>query len=236
MGGGLCKTQTTAVSTSPHPPSSIPNTPPAQEPPVSTPPSQPPQVPPPEMSTDSEVKPGHTWEGKKLPNVVFRTRVRDDSIQPNPFKWKDVTTDDLFKGKKVVLLALPGAFTPTCSSTHLPGYDQHYEDFKKLGIDEVICLSVNDAFVMFQWAKHLNVKSPIFMLPDGNGDFTKGVGMLVKKSNLGFGLRSWRYSMYVEDGVCKKHFMEDGFADDHPEDPFAVSDAETMLNYLKSKQ
>eukprot|EP00026_Physarum_polycephalum_P016162 Phypoly_transcript_17014.p1 GENE.Phypoly_transcript_17014~~Phypoly_transcript_17014.p1 ORF type:complete len:239 (-),score=37.73 Phypoly_transcript_17014:68-784(-) len=178
---------------------------------------------------------GGSCEGKKVPNVTFRTRVRDDTIKPNPFKWKDVTTDDLFKGKKVVVLSLPGAFTPTCSSTHLPGYDQKFEEFKKLGVDNIICVSVNDAFVMYQWGQNLGVKN-VFLLPDGNGEFTEKLGMLVKKSNLGFGLRSWRYSMYVEDGVVKKQFIEKGFSDDHGEDPFHVSDADTMLNYLKNRK
>jgi len=178
---------------------------------------------------------GGNAEGKKLPQVTFRTRVRDPTIEgTNPFKWQDRTTDDLFKNKKIVVLALPGAFTPTCSSTHLPGYDAKYDEFKALGIDEVICLSVNDAFVMYQWGKNLGLKN-VFLLPDGNGEFTKALGMLVTKSNLGFGLRSWRYSMYVEDGQIKKMFQEPGFADDFGEDPFEQSDADTMLNYLKSK-
>jgi len=175
---------------------------------------------------------GTTSEGKKVPQVTFRTRVRDDSIGgPNPFKWKDVTTDDIFKGKKVVVVSLPGAFTPTCTNSHLPGYDTKYEEFKKLGVDQVICVSVNDAFVMFQWGKHLNLKN-VFLVPDGNGEFTHGLGMLVNKSNLGFGFRSWRYSMYVEDGVVKKQFIEPGFVDDHTEDPFTNTDAVTMLKYL----
>lgn len=177
---------------------------------------------------------GAICEGKKLPHVVFRTRVRDESQKQNPFAWKDVSTEDLFKGKKIVLLGLPGAFTPTCSTTHLPGYDKKIEEFKKAGVDQVICISVNDAFVMFQWAKHLDVNN-IFMLPDGNGEFTEKIGMLVTKSNLGFGLRSWRYSMYVDDMVVKKQFVEKGFADDFGEDPFEVSDADTMLNYLQKK-
>lgn len=169
----------------------------------------------------------------RVPNVVFKTRVRDESVEgPNPFRWQDLTTQDIFGGKRVVLLALPGAFTPTCSSTHLPRYDELYEEFKSLGVDEVICLSVNDAFVMFQWAKHLGVKN-VFMLPDGNGDFTRKMGMLVNKSNLGFGMRSWRYSMVVNNCQIEKIFIEPDFDDNCPLDPFEVSDAETMLAYLK---
>ena len=130
-----------------------------------------------------------------VPNVVFKTRVRDESMGgSNPFRWQDVTTADVFKGKKIVIVALPGAFTPTCSSTHLPGYEAKYQEFKDQGVDEIYCLSVNDAFTMFQWGKHLGVQH-IKMLPDGNGDFTRFMGMLVKKENLGFGQRSWRYSM-----------------------------------------
>lgn len=175
-------------------------------------------------------------EVKNVPNVVFKTRVRDESVDgPNPYRWEDVSSDDIFKGKKVVVFALPGAFTPTCSSTHLPGYEAAYDDLKALGVDEVYCLSVNDAFVMFQWAKH-QVVEKVKMLPDGSGDFTKGMGMLVKKDNLGFGDRSWRYSMYVEDGAVKKIFSEMGFSDNCELDPFEVSDAQTMLNYLKENK
>jgi len=171
----------------------------------------------------------------KVPDVVFKTRVRDESIGgENPYRWQDVTSDEIFKGKKIVLFALPGAYTPTCSSAHLPGYEANYDEFKKLGVDEVICLSVNDAFVMFQWGKFQNV-SKVKLLPDGTGDFTRGMGMMVKKDNLGFGERSWRYSMYVEDGEIKKMFIEPGFKDNDPEDPFEVSDANAMLNYLRNK-
>ncbi|MBU2862824.1 peroxiredoxin [Reinekea forsetii] len=171
---------------------------------------------------------------KTVPNVTFKTRVRDESIGgDNPFKWQDVTTDDIFKGKSVVLFSLPGAFTPTCSSTHLPGYEEKYEELKALGVDEVYCLSVNDAFTMFQWSKNLGV-SKVKMLPDGNGDFTRGMNMLVKKENLGFGDRSWRYSMHVVDGEVKELFAEDGKMDNCPEDPFECSDVNTMMNYLKN--
>jgi thioredoxin-dependent peroxiredoxin len=173
-------------------------------------------------------------ENSQVPQVTFKTRVRDESIGgENPFRWQDLTTDDVFKGKKVVVFSLPGAFTPTCSSTHAPGYEAKYDEFKALGIDEVVCISVNDAFVMYQWKKHMGLEK-IFMLPDGNADFTRAMGMLVKKTNVGFGDRSWRYSMYVEDGTIKKMFIEPEFGDNCPTDPFEVSDADTMLNYLKS--
>lgn len=137
----------------------------------------------------------HKLVGTKVPSVTFKTRVRDEAVGgENPYRWQDVTTESIFDGKKVVVFSLPGAFTPTCSSTHAPGYEAKYDEFKKLGIDEVYCLSVNDAFVMKQWADKLGVEK-VKMLPDGNAEFTRGMEMLVKKENLGFGDRSWRYSM-----------------------------------------
>ena len=172
-------------------------------------------------------------EGVRVPEVTFKTRVRDESVGgDNPYRWQDVSSSEIFNGKKIVVFGLPGAFTPTCSSTHLPGFEAKYDEFKMLGIDEVYCLSVNDAFVMKQWADKLGVKK-VKMLPDGNGEFARGMGMLVKKENLGFGERSWRYSMFVEDGLIKKLFIEPGFSDDCPDDPFEVSDADTLLAYLK---
>ncbi len=172
---------------------------------------------------------------KTVPDVVFKTRVRDESVGgENPFRWQDRTTEELFGGKRVVVFALPGAFTPTCSSTHLPGYEKHYDEIKALGVDEVYCLSVNDAFVMFQWGKHQGVQK-VVLLPDGNGEFTRKMGMLVEKSNLGFGMRSWRYSMVVDDKQVEKMFVEPGLSDDCPTDPFEVSDADTMLAYLRGR-
>ena len=169
-----------------------------------------------------------------VPNVVFKTRVRDESIGgDNPFRWEDVSTDAIFKNKKVVVFSLPGAFTPTCSSTHLPGFEKHYDEIKALNVDEIYCLSVNDAFVMYQWGKHQGVEK-VKLLPDGNGDFTRGMGMLVKKENLGFGMRSWRYSMFVDNGEVKQLFSEAGKDDNFGADPFEVSDVDTMLKYLKS--
>src|SRR3954466_6715654 len=158
-------------------------------------------------------------EGKRVPQVTFRTR-RDG-------QWKDVTTDQIFKGRNVILFALPGAYTPTCSSTHLPRYNELASTFRKLGIDDIVCLSVNDAFVMSEWQRDQNAPNITF-IPDGNGEFSEKMGMLVDKRDLGFGKRSWRYSMLVRDGVIEKMFIE-------PEkegDPFEVSDADTMLQYL----
>jgi peroxiredoxin len=168
-------------------------------------------------------------EGAKVPQVTFKTRVRDESIGgENPYRWQDATSDEIFNGKTVVIFGLPGAFTPTCSSTHAPGFEQKYDDLKAAGADEVYCVSVNDAFVMKQWADKLGI-SKVKMLPDGNADFTRGMGMLVQKQNLGFGDRSWRYSMLVKDGTIEKLFVEPGLMHNCEEDPFTVSDADTML-------
>lgn len=170
---------------------------------------------------------------ERVPDVVFKTRVRDESVSgPNPFRWQDRTTQEIFGGKRVVVFSLPGAFTPTCSTSHLPRYEELYPELRSLGIDQVICISVNDAFVMFQWGKQQGAEN-VFLLPDGNGEFTRKMGMLVDKSNIGFGMRSWRYSMVVDDGKIEKIFIEPGFDDNCPSDPFEVSDADTMLGYLK---
>jgi glutaredoxin-like protein len=158
-------------------------------------------------------------EGQKVPQVTFRTR--------QDHEWVDVTTDDVFKGKTVIVFALPGAFTPTCSSTHVPRYNQLAPVLKQNGVDEIICVSVNDAFVMNEWKAEQHADNITF-LPDGNGDFSRGMGMLVEKNDLGFGERSWRYSMLVKDGVIEKMFIEP----DVPGDPFEVSDADTMLAYV----
>jgi thioredoxin-dependent peroxiredoxin len=170
-------------------------------------------------------------ENTHIPSVTFKTRMKNSE---GNFEWKDLTTEEVFSNKNVVVFSLPGAFTPTCSSTHLPGYEAMFDEFKALGVNEVYCLSVNDAFVMNAWAKAQDAQN-VKMLPDGNGELTRKLGMLVKKENLGFGLRSWRYSMYVENGIIKKAFAEKEFGDDCPSDPFEVSDANTMLEYLKTK-
>lgn len=169
-----------------------------------------------------------------VPNVTFKTRVHDESVGgENPFVWKDVTTDDLFKGKKVVVFSLPGAFTPTCSTSHLPRYEALYEEFKAQGIDEIVCISVNDAFVMYKWGLDQG-RENVFLLPDGSGEFTRKMGMLVDKSNLGFGYRSWRYSMLVDDKKISKMFVEPEYGDNCPTDPFEVSDADTMMDFIKN--
>lgn len=158
-------------------------------------------------------------EGKAVPQVTFHTR-QDD-------KWVDVTTDELFKNKTVIVFSLPGAFTPTCSSSHLPRYNELAGVFAKQGVDSILCVSVNDTFVMNAWKADQHAENITFV-PDGNGDFTRGMNMLVEKNDLGFGPRSWRYSMLVRDGIVEKIFAEPN----KPGDPFEVSDADTMLHYL----
>ena len=158
-------------------------------------------------------------EGQAVPQVNFRTR--------KGHEWVDVSSDEIFKDKTVAVFSLPGAFTPTCSSAHVPRYDQLAKRFMALGVDEVICISVNDAFVMNEWQESQNAWN-IRFLPDGNGEFTAGMGMLVDKEDLGFGKRSWRYSMLVRDGLIDKMFVES----EVPGDPYDVSDADTMLEYL----
>ncbi|MBQ4813286.1 glutathione peroxidase [Pseudoalteromonas luteoviolacea] len=162
-------------------------------------------------------------EGKTVPSVTFPIRVGEE--------FQHITSDELFKGKTVVVFSLPGAFTPTCSSTHLPRYNELAHVFKQNGVDDIVCLSVNDTFVMNAWAQDQESEN-VTLIPDGNGEFTEGMGMLVDKSDLGFGKRSWRYSMLVKDGVIEKMFIEP----DLPGDPFEVSDADTMLAYINPEQ
>ncbi|MBO1924629.1 MULTISPECIES: glutathione peroxidase [Thiomicrorhabdus] len=158
-------------------------------------------------------------EGQSVPNVTFPTRQNN--------QWVNVTTDEIFKGKTVVVFSLPGAFTPTCSSTHLPRYNELAPVFFENGVDEIVCMSVNDTFVMNEWAADQEADN-VRLIPDGNGEFSEGMGMLVNKEDLGFGMRSWRYSMLVKDGVIEKMFIEP----EVPGDPFEVSDADTMLSYI----
>lgn len=158
-------------------------------------------------------------EGQRVPDVTFRVRENEE--------WKAVTTKDLFGGKTVAVFSLPGAFTPTCSASHVPRYDELAPVFRSFGVDSILCVSVNDTFVMNAW-KDDQRASNVFFVPDGNGEFTEKMGMLVEKNDLGFGKRSWRYSMLVRDGVIEKMFIEP----DVEGDPYEVSDADTMLRYL----
>lgn len=169
----------------------------------------------------------------RAPIVTFKCRVTTDEAPG--FAWKDVTTIDLFKGKRVALFAIPGAFTPTCSSTHLPGYEASYKELTEdLGLDEVYCISVNDSFSMNSWFKSLDIVN-VKPIPDGNAEFTRKMGFLVDKSNLGFGMRSWRYSMVLVDGQVENMWVEPGFCDNSDRDPFEVSDAQTMAKWLRTR-
>ena len=165
----------------------------------------------------------HLKPGARVPSVTFRVRKNNE--------WEDLSSDEVFDQKTVVVFALPGAFTPTCSRTHLPGYMALSDRLKKAGVDDIYCLSVNDSFVMNAWAKDQQVDNKVIMLPDGNGTFTDLMGMLVDKNALGSGRRSWRYSMLVYDSVIHRMFVEDFSS---PGDPFEVSDASTMLDAMSA--
>ncbi len=180
-------------------------------------------------------------EGRRIPEVTFKCREGDNQQLADGGcgfiggEWKDVTTRDIFKDKRVVVFSLPGAFTPTCSSQQVPGYEKHYDEIKANGVDEVYCVSVNDAFVMNAWARDQGIEK-VKMIPDGNAEFTEGVGFSTTFKNRGFGKRSWRYSAVIIDGIIEKEFVEPGLVEDSDPDPFEVSDAETMLAYLKENK
>jgi peroxiredoxin len=170
---------------------------------------------------------------KKVPDVTFQTRVRDESVEgPNPFRWETKTTADYFAGKRVILFSLPGAFTPTCSTYQLPNFEKLYGEFKDLGIDEIYCISVNDAFVMNAWGKSQGINN-VKLIPDGSGAFTRKMGMLVCKDNLGFGMRSWRYAAVINNGVVEHWFEEPGLTDNCETDPYGESSPENILETLK---
>jgi|TARA_R110002050_G_scaffold168478_2_gene299808 peroxiredoxin len=164
------------------------------------------------------------YEGDAVPAVVFNIRKDGEFTSKSSY--------DLFSNKRVVLFALPGAFTPTCSTEQLPGFEKLYEDMMDY-VDEVYCLSVNDSFVMNAWAESLGIKN-VKMIPDGSCDFTYSMGMAVAKDNLGFGIRSWRYAAVIENGLLEKMLEEEGQEDDHPADPFEASSAESVLEYLRT--
>jgi len=168
-----------------------------------------------------------------LPNIAFHTRVRDESVGgDNPYRWQDVTTKDLFEGKRCVLFALPGAFTPTCSTFQLPDFEKLYDDFKAQGIDEIYCLSVNDSFVMNKWAQDQGLKN-VKVIPDGSGRFTQRMNMLVFKDNLGFGARSWRYAVITDGMKIEQGFIEEGWGHNVEDDPYGESSPQNILKYLK---
>jgi peroxiredoxin len=170
--------------------------------------------------------------GRQLPEVTFKTRARDESIGgPNPYRWENKTTADYFKGKRVVLFSLPGAFTPTCSTYQLPDFEKLYGEFQDKDIDAIYCISVNDAFVMNAWGKQQGLKN-VKLIPDGSGEFTRKMGMLVCKDNLGFGMRSWRYAAVVNDGLVEIWFEEPGFSDNCETDPYGESSPQNVLDKL----
>jgi len=175
--------------------------------------------------------------GRNIPEVTLKTRVRDESVDgENPFSWLDVNTKDLFAGKRIAVFSLPGAFTPTCSNEQCPAYERLYDEFNARGVDEVYCISVNDAFVMYQWGKSLGLEK-VKLLPDGSGDFTRRMGMLIKKNHLGFGDRSWRYSMVADDGVVSAWFEEPGINDEGVDnDPYGESTPEKLLDWLDNNK
>ncbi|OOG67735.1 putative peroxiredoxin [Ensifer sp. M14] len=174
--------------------------------------------------------------GRKVPSVTFRTRVRDEAVGgSNPFRWQDVSSDDYFAGKRVILFSLPGAFTPTCSTFQLPDFEKLTAEFNAEGVDEIYCISVNDAFVMNAWGKSQNLEN-VKLIPDGSGEFTRKMGMLVAKDNLGFGMRSWRYAAVVDNGVVVQWFEEEGYSDNCDSDPYGVSSPQNILETLKSQK
>ena len=182
-------------------------------------------------------------EGIKVPDTTFKYRVRTDGKpityvdttngSANPFEFKDITSDDIFKGKRVVVFSLPGAFTPTCSTYQVPGFEDMYEDILAQGIDEVYVISVNDTFVMRQWMIHQGCEK-IKFIPDGNGEFTQRMGMLICKEHLGFGDRSWRYAAVIKDGVIERWFEEPGINNTGTDmDPYGETAPEKVLEYLR---
>lgn len=186
------------------------------------------------LCRSSSIFKGLEMVAKRIPSVVFRTRVRDESIGgPNPYRWEDKASADYFSGKRVVLFSLPGAFTPTCSTYQLPDFEKLADEFRSEGIDEIYCVSVNDAFVMNAWGKAQNLAN-VKLIPDGSGEFTRKMGMLVAKDNLGFGMRSWRYAAVVNDGVIEMWFEEEGFSDNCDTDPYGVSSPQNVLEALKA--
>ncbi|MGX9147555.1 redoxin family protein [Mesorhizobium sp. 128a] len=170
---------------------------------------------------------------KKIPFATFRMRIRDESIGgPNPFRWDDKTSDDCFRGKRVILFSLPGAFTPTCSTYQVPDFEELYDEFEKEGVEAIYCVSVNDTYVMNAWGKALGLRK-VQLIPDGSGEFTRKMGMLVAKDNVGFGMRSWRYAALINDGVVEQWFEEDGFSDNCETDPYGVSSPQNILETLR---
>ena len=169
---------------------------------------------------------------KVIPEVIFKTRVRDEnSDEENPYKWENKTTSDFFEGKKNILFSLPGAFTPTCSTFQLPDFEDLHDEFCKNGIQEIYCISVNDAFVMNKWGESQNINK-VKLIPDGSGEFTRRMGMLVAKDNLGFGLRSWRYAAVIENKKIINWFEEPGISDNYEDDPYGETSPQNIFSKI----
>jgi peroxiredoxin len=185
--------------------------------------------------TASRPKDAQSMLKRQIPDVTLKTRVRDESVGgPNPFRWQDLNVREAFAGKKIVAFSLPGAFTPTCSNEQCPAFERLYDDFREAGVDEGYCVAVNDAFVMYQWGKGLGL-SKVKLLPDGSGTFTRLMGMLINKDHLGFGMRSWRYAMVVEDNEVTAWFEEPGINDTGTdEDPYGETAPEKVLEFLEA--
>ena len=173
--------------------------------------------------------------GKKIPeNIIFHVRHRDESIGgENPYKWKEITTADYFNNKRILLFSLPGAFTPTCSTYQLPGFEKHYDAIKEHGIDEIYCISVNDSFVMNKWAQDQHIRN-VKVIADGSALFTNYMNMLVLKDNLSFGKRSWRYAAIINNGVVEKLWEEPGKMDNCLDDPYGETSPEKILQDIKN--
>lgn len=171
--------------------------------------------------------------GRQVPDVVLKTRVRDESLGgDNPFRWQEERTGALFRTGRHVVFSLPGAFTPTCTTEQCPAFEREFEALCQAGADAVWCISVNDAFVMYQWARHLGLEK-VRMLPDGSGDFTRRMGMLINKAHLGFGYRSWRYAMVIDDGRIVCWLEEPGINDEGADDdPYEASSPARILDWM----
>lgn len=168
----------------------------------------------------------------RIPTVTFKTRVRDEPLgADNPYKWEDLSSETIFGKRRVILFSLPGAFTPICSTFQLPGFENHHADIIASGIDDIFCISVNDAFVMNAWSKAQGINK-IKLIPDGSGEFTRRMGMLVRRGNEGFGMRSWRYAAIVNDGIIEAWFVEPGIEDNCSNDPYGETTPENILNFL----
>ena len=191
--------------------------------------------------TDDPDTPGGRSDGsgpaaaRRLPSVTLHTRERDEGRQPNPFRWAPRDSLEIMGRGRVVVFSLPAAFSPTCSDRHLPAVDEAVSAFREAGADAVLAIAVNDAFTLFQWGRHLGVER-VTLVPDGNGDFTRAMGMLVSRRHLGYGLRSWRHAFVADEGRVVAWFEEPGIEDDGgtDDDPYDATRPERVLGWLRA--